>query len=141
MMLANVLNWLIGGRFMQVCGIMARVPKQVLLPMVLLLTLTAIYVQETKFAALYFALGFAVLGYLMRKLKVPTLPFVIAFILAGNLEQSMRQAFAVSGADPFFLFRSPLSILFLVLSVGVIIFFARPKKPAANAAIEAERDA
>lgn len=140
MMLANILNWIIGGRFMQMCGIMARVPKQVLLPMVLLLTLTAIYVQETDFTALYFAMGFAVLGYLMRKLRFPTLPFVIAFILAGNLEQSMRQAFAVSGADPMFLFRSPLSIIFLLLSIGVIIFFARPQKPAANAAIAAERD-
>ena len=140
MMLANIMNWIIGGRIMAACGIMSRIPKQVLLPIVLLLTLTAIYVQETDFNAFYFAFAFAILGYLMRKLKVPTLPFVIAFILAGNLETSIRQAFAVSGGDPWFLFKSPLSILFLLIAVGVIIFFSRPKKPAANKAIAAERD-
>ncbi|MEM9230571.1 MAG: tripartite tricarboxylate transporter permease [Pseudomonadota bacterium] len=141
MMLANIMNWIIGGRIMAVVGIMARVPKQVLLPIVLLLTLTAIYVQEMNFNAFYFAFAFAILGYLMRKLRIPTLPFVIAFILAGNLEQAFRQAFAVAGGDPFFLFKSPLSLFFLLLSVAVIIFFSRPKKPAANKAIEAERDA
>ena len=141
MMLANLMNWAIGGRIMAACGIMARIPKQVLLPIVLLLTLTAIYVQETDFNAFYFAFAFAILGYLMRKLRIPTLPFVIAFILAGNLETAFRQAFAVSGGDAFFLFKSPLSLLFLLLSVGVIVFFSRPKKPAANKAIEAERDA
>ena len=140
MMLANVMNWIIGGRIMAVCGAMAAIPKQVLLPIVLLLTLTAIYIQETDFRVLYFALAFGVLGYLMRKLKIPTLPFVIAFILAGNLEQAFRQAFAVAGGDPYFLFKSPLSLVFLGLSVAVIIFFSRPKKPAANAAIAAERD-
>lgn len=140
MMVANLMNWAIGGRIMAACGIMARVPTQVLLPMVLLLTLTAVYVQETDFTVIYFALAFAVLGYLMRKLRVPTLPFVIAFILAGNLESAFRQAFAASGADPWFLFRSPLSLLFLSLSVAVIILFSRPKKPPANDAVAAERD-
>ena len=109
MMLANIMNWIIGGQFMRMVGVMASIPKQVLLPIVLLLTMTAIYVQETDFNAFYFAFAFAILGYLMRKLKIPTLPFVIAFILAGNLETAFRQAFAVADGDPFFLFKSPLS--------------------------------
>ncbi len=134
MMFANILNWLVGGYFMRFCGVMARVPKQVLLPIVLLLTLTAIYVQETDFNAFYFAAVFAILGYLMRKLKIPTLPFVIAFILAGNLESAFRQAFAVSGGDAFFLLKSPLSLVFLALAVGVVVFFSRSKKQADDTA-------
>ncbi|MEP2952627.1 MAG: tripartite tricarboxylate transporter permease [Sulfitobacter sp.] len=141
MMIANLFNWVIGGRIMAACGIMSKIPSQVLLPMVLLLTLTAIYAQETSFTAVYFALAFAVLGYLLRKLRIPTLPFVIAFILASNLEQGLRQAFAVSGGDPWFLFKSPTSLLFLALSVAVVIFFSRSKKTEANKAVEAERDA
>lgn len=141
MMIANLFNWVIGGRIMTACGIMSKVPEQVLLPMVLLLTLTAIYAQETSFTAIYFALAFGALGYLLRKLKIPTLPFVIAFILAGNLEHAFRQAFAVSGGDPWFLFKGPLSLLFLGLAVAVVVFFSRPKKPAAHTALEVERQA
>ncbi|MDF9301963.1 tripartite tricarboxylate transporter permease [Tritonibacter mobilis] len=140
MMLANILNWIIGGRIMVACGVMAKIPSQILLPMVLLLTLTAVYVQETDFTVIYFTLAFAVLGYLMRKLKIPTLPFIIAFILAGNLETAFRQAFAVADGDILFLFKSPISLVFIALSLAVVIFFSRPKKPAANAAIAAERD-
>ncbi|BBU58609.1 hypothetical protein KU6B_48740 [Mameliella alba] len=125
MMLANVLNWILGGQIMRATGVMARIPKPMLMPIVLLLTLTAIYVQETDFTALYFAMGFAFLGWGMRKLAVPVLPFVIAFILAGNLEQTVRQAFAASGGDPLFLFKSPLSVVFLLLGLLVILFFLR----------------
>lgn len=128
MMFANILNWTIGGKFMQWMGVMSKVPKPVLMPMVFLLTITAVYVQETKMLAVYFLLAFGLLGYLMRKIKMPILPFVIAFILAENLETAMRQAFAVSRADPMFLFRSPLSVIFLALSVLVVVFFSRKRK-------------
>ena len=128
MIFANGLNWTIGGIFMRWMGIMIHIPKQRLLPIVLLLTLTAIYVQQTSMFALYVALGFGLLGYLMRKLKLSVLAFVIAFILANNLEEFMRQAFAVTGADPWFLFAGPVSISFMVLAVAVVVFFARNQK-------------
>ena len=44
MIFANFLNWTLGGVFMRSMGIMIRVPKQRLLPVVLLLTVTSIYV-------------------------------------------------------------------------------------------------
>ncbi|MEO0682859.1 MAG: tripartite tricarboxylate transporter permease, partial [Pseudomonadota bacterium] len=125
MVIANLLNWTVGGAFMRGVGVMARVPKRRLLPIVLLLTLTAIYVQETNMGAVIFAIGFGLLGWAMRRLEISVLPFVIAFILAGNLEDAVRSAFAVTGADPWFLFRSPISIGFLLASVGVVVFFSR----------------
>ena len=128
MIFANGLNWTFGGVFMRWMGVMVKIPKQRLLPIVLLLTLTAIYVQQTTMFAVYVTLGFGLLGYLMRKLRVSILPFVIAFILANNLEEAMRQAFAVTGADPWFLFASPISIVFIALAVIVVVFFSRNQK-------------
>jgi putative tricarboxylic transport membrane protein len=78
--------------------------------------------------AVYVTIGFGFLGYFMRKLKLSVLAFVIAFILANNLEESMRQAFAVTGADPWFLFAGPVSISFMVLAIVVVVFFARNQK-------------
>lgn len=128
MIFANALNWTFGGVFMRSMGIMVHIPKQRLLPIVLLLTLTAIYVQQTNMFAIYVTLFFGFLGYMMRKLRISPLPFVIAFILANNLEESMRQAFAVTGADPWFLFASPVSITFIFLSIGVVLMFAGGRK-------------
>ncbi|MEM7299541.1 MAG: tripartite tricarboxylate transporter permease [Pseudomonadota bacterium] len=128
MFVANALNWTVGGVFMRWVGIMARIPKARLLPIVLLLTLTAIYVQETSMIAVWITLFFGFLGYVMRRINMSPLPFVIAFILGGNLEATARQAFAATGADPFFLLTSPVALAFIAMSVGVVVFGLR--KPA-----------
>jgi putative tricarboxylic transport membrane protein len=125
MFVANALNWTIGGVFMRWVGVMARVPKPRLLPIVLLLTLTAIYVQETSMIAVWITLFFGFLGYFMRRIGMSPLPFVIAFILGGNLEATARQAFAATGADPFFLFNSPIALVFMVMAIAVVVFSLR----------------
>ena len=129
MFVANALNWTIGGVFMRWVGVMARIPKSKLLPVVLLLTITAIYVQETSMLAVWITLFFGLLGYLMRRMGMSPLPFVIAFILGGNLESTARQAFAATGADPFFLLKSPIAFIFIALAVFVIIYNLRKSEP------------
>ena len=130
MMLANLFNWTIGGGFMRVVGYMIRIPKHMLLPVVLLLTFTAIYVQEARMSAIWFAVGFGVLGYLMRRVGMSPLPFVIAFILGGNLEETARQAFAATGGDAWFLFNNPIAATFMALAVVVVFFSSLSRKEA-----------
>ncbi len=125
MFVTNGLNWTIGGLFMRVVGVMAKVPKGFLLPVVLLLTLTAIYVEETSMSAMWIAVAFGVLGYLMRRVGMSPLPFVIAFILGKNLEETARQAFSATGGDPYFLFNHPIALAFVLLSVLVVVLNLR----------------
>jgi putative tricarboxylic transport membrane protein len=127
MSLGNLLNWTFGGGVMRAMGVLARIPATRLLPVVLLVSLTAIYVQETSMFAIWATLAFGVLGWAMRKLSVPVLPFVIAFILAGPIERSAREAFAASGADPWFLFSSPTSVILLILSLAALAFLGRER--------------
>lgn len=127
MSLGNLLNWTLGGGVMRTMGVLAKLPATRLLPVVLLVSLTAIYVQETSLFAIWATLAFGVLGYFMRMLQVPVLPFVIAFILAGPLERSAREAFSASGADPWFLFSSPTSVALLALSVAALVFLGRDR--------------
>ena len=128
MFIANFMNWTVGGVIMRSMGIMTRIPKQVLLPVVLLLTLTAIYVQETAMSAVWVTLGFGVLGYLMRVYGISPLPFVIAFILGGRLEATTRQAFDATGSDPWFLFNNPIAAIFIGLSVLTVVVALRRDK-------------
>lgn len=123
MFIANFMNWTVGGVIMRSMGVMTRIPKQILLPCVLLLTLTAIYVQETALAAVWITLAFGVLGYVMRVFGISPLPFVIAFILGGRLEDTVRQAFDATGSDPWFLLNNPVAAVFMALSL-VIVFVA-----------------
>ena len=139
MMMANFLNWTVGGAFMRSLGVMQHVPPRILLPIVLLVTLTAVYVQDGKMFSVYAAVGFGVVGYLMRRLNISVLPFVIAYILADDFERTVRQAFSVSGSDPWFMLKSPLALSFLVLAVVVAIFLSR--NPVGRAVVQhADKD-
>ena len=120
MILANLMNWTIGGLFMRAMGIMTRIPRDILMPIVLMLTLTAIYVQETSMAAVWFTLGFGLLGWGMRVLGISPLPFVIAFILGGRIEQTAREAFAATGGDAFFLVSSPIAACFMAAAFLIV---------------------
>jgi putative tricarboxylic transport membrane protein len=120
MFLANFLSWTLGGGLMRAAGVLVRVPLPVLMPAVLLLTLTAIHVQSPQMSSIVIALGFGVLGWLLRRLGISPLPFVIAFILAAPLERTARQAFSATGGDPWFLFSSATSTG-LMATAGVVV--------------------
>ncbi len=128
MIFANLLNWTVGGVFMRSLGILIRIPKQYLLPVVFLLTLASLYVQETAMSAIWFAFGFGILGYFMRRFGISPLPFVIAFVLGSRLEDTARQAFSATGGDPFFLLKSPIAAAFILGALAVIFFSIRKPK-------------
>ena len=128
MILANITNWIVGGHVMQFMSVMARVPKQILMPTVFLVTITAVYAQETSLYAVIVLLGFGLLGLAMRLVHIPILPFIIAYILGGILERTARQAFASTGADPYFLFSSPVAIAFMLLAFAIIFLFSKKRR-------------
>jgi putative tricarboxylic transport membrane protein len=125
MVLANAFNWTAGRWVMKSLGVLARVPKSIMLPVVLLITLTAVYAQDGGFVAIWVVLIFGVIGYLLRLLGISILPFVIGFILSPRLEELIRGGYSASGGDPLFLLKSPLALLFLVMAVAVVVFTKR----------------
>lgn len=128
MIIANILNWTVGGILMRWLGILVRIPKQHLLPVVLLLTLASLYVQETAMSAVWFGFAFGIIGYFMRRFGISPLPFVIGFVLGGRLEATARQAFSATGGDPFFLLKSPIAAVLIFGAVAIVYFsFRKPK--------------
>lgn len=121
MVVANIMNWFTGAWFMQLLSGLIRIPKQVLLPIVLLLTITSTYVQGSSMVDIYVLLGFGVVGYFMKVAGIPILPLVIAYILAGPLETAIRTAFEASGSDPMFLFHGYTAPLFLLMALVIVV--------------------
>lgn len=121
MVVANLLNWTTGAWFMRLLGGLIRIPKQTLLPIVLLLTMTSVYVQNSNMSDVYVLLVFGAFGYGMRSTGIPVLPFVIAYILARPFETTVRNAFEASGSDPWFLFGGVISPILLALAVAIVL--------------------
>lgn len=122
MAVANLMNWIIGGRLMRMMGIMIKVPKQLLLPFVLVLTFLGVYAQEANMASVGMLIGFGFLGYFMRRLGITVLPFVIAFILGRGIENVSRQAFSAEGGDPWFLFSSTISSGIILAAFAMVAY-------------------
>lgn len=129
MVIGNVFNWTIGGVIMRYLGILARVPKTIMLPVVLLITLTAVYAQDGGFIAIWIVLIFGLIGYALKRLDISILPFVIGFLLSPRLEELIRGGYSASGGDALFLVKSPIALAFLVASVFIIYFATRRTKP------------
>ncbi len=127
MVIANAFNWTVGGVLMRSLGVLARIPKSIMLPVVLLITLTAVYAQDGGFVAIWVVMIFGLIGYVLRRLDISILPFVIGFLLSPRLEELIRGGYSASGGDPLFLLKSPIALAFLVMAV-LILIFANPAR-------------
>ncbi|TAK88143.1 MAG: tripartite tricarboxylate transporter permease [Betaproteobacteria bacterium] len=102
-----------------------RVPYRVLFPIVLLLAVVGTYSANKNVFDLWVMLGFGVAGYALRKLEYDLAPFVLAFVLAPLLEQSLRQSLVMSPDGAIIFAKRPVTALLLVASAVLIAFMFR----------------
>jgi putative tricarboxylic transport membrane protein len=105
-----------------------RIPYRVLFPVVLLLSVIGTYSANKNVFDLWVMLGFGVAGYVLRKLEYDLAPFVIAFVLAPMLEQSMRQSLAMSADGAMIFLQRPGTALLLAASALLIALMFRRKR-------------
>jgi putative tricarboxylic transport membrane protein len=106
-----------------------RVPYRVLFPVVLLLSVVGTYSANKNVFDLWVMLGFGVAGYVLRKLAYDLAPFVIAFVLAPLLEQSLRQSLVMSPDGAMILVQRPVTALLLAASaILVVLMFTRQSR-------------
>jgi putative tricarboxylic transport membrane protein len=105
-----------------------RIPYRVLFPVVLLLSIVGTYSANKNVFDLWVMLGFGVAGYVLRKLEYDLAPFVIAFVLAPMLEQSMRQSLAMSPDGAMIFVQRPGTVLLLAASAALIAMMFRRKQ-------------
>ncbi len=102
-----------------------RVPYRVLFPIVLLLAVVGTYSANKNVFDLWVMLGFGVAGYALRKLEYDLAPFVLAFVLAPLLEQSLRQSLVMSPDGAIIFAKRPVTALLLVASAVLIALMFR----------------
>lgn len=112
-----VLNLPLVGLWVQ----MLRVPYSILAPVIVLFTTVGVYSVQNQTFDIYSMLFFAVLGYLMRKLRFDPTPLPLAFVLGPMVERSLRQSLLMSGGDPTIFLTRPISgtllaVLFLLIA-------------------------
>ncbi len=87
-----------------------QVPSWVLLPGVTMISFVGIYSLSGSYFDLLLMVAFGALGYVLRKLDIPTVPVILGILLGGNMENALRRAMVLSDGDPMFLFSTPIAI-------------------------------
>jgi len=99
------------------------VPAWILLPGVTMVSFVGIFSLSGSFFDLLMMIGFGVLGYILRKLDIPTVPVILGILLGGNMEDALRRAMTLSDGDVTYLLSSPIAI---GLWVAAILGFVAP---------------
>jgi putative tricarboxylic transport membrane protein len=94
------------------------VPPWFLMPMVTMVSFVGIYSLSGSYFDLLLMIIFGVLGYLLRKLDVPTVPVILGILLGNQMEDWLRRGLTISDGDWMFLFSSPIAVVLWILAVG-----------------------
>ncbi len=102
-----------------------EVPKNIVMPSVIILSVIGTYAIQNSLADVFFMLGFGAFGYFLRLYGYATGPMVLGIILGPILDMNYRRAMQMVDNNPLdFIagfFTSPLS-LFLLLFIFFMLF-------------------
>jgi putative tricarboxylic transport membrane protein len=99
----------------------AVIPFPILGPLIVVFSVIGAYSIRFLLFDVWMALVFGVVGYLMRKLKFPMAPLILASVLAQMLETSLQQALLMSQGSPLVFFTRPIAAVFMVLALASIL--------------------
>jgi putative tricarboxylic transport membrane protein len=94
-----------------------KVPYPLLGPLILVICVVAAYGVRNNVFDIWVMLGFGVVGYLMRKLRFPAIPLIIALILGDKLENALRQSLTISDGSMLVFITRPIAAGFIALAV------------------------
>jgi len=98
-----------------------RVPYYLLYPLILLFCVIGSYSIGNNTSDVVVMLIFGVVGYLMRKFRYDAPPMVLALVLGGELESSLRQSLMMSQGDFSIFVTRPITVAFLIVAVLLLI--------------------
>lgn len=128
MIMANVLVLVIGSLGLRVFALTVKVPPYLIYPIVLLLCVVGVYVSQGGFFAVWLMLCFAALGWLMLKLRISVVCFIIGLVLGPMIELSIRQSVILLGRNPAAVFDHPFALILVAATPVIAWILVRDRK-------------
>ena len=98
-----------------------RLPVFILFPVILGISIVGAYGASGRIFDLGLLVGFGLLGYAMGKLKFPTAPLILGFVLGNSMERALRQSLMMSQGDLMVLMQRPISAAMLGVAVLILL--------------------
>jgi putative tricarboxylic transport membrane protein len=98
-----------------------RVPYYLLYPLILLFCVIGSYSIGNNLSDVVVMLIFGVVGFLLRKFRYDAPPLVLALVLGGELESSLRQSLMMSQGDFSIFIQRPITVAFLAIAFLLLV--------------------
>jgi putative tricarboxylic transport membrane protein len=98
-----------------------RMPVHVLFPIILGISVVGAFGVSGRLFDVGLLVGFGLLGYVMVKLRFPTPPLILGFVLGDAMERALRQSLMMSQGQISTLWERPISAVMLALAVLILV--------------------
>jgi len=121
MLMANGIHLLIGRSGIPVWAFIARTPRGLILPVVIVLCIVGVYLPGQSMFDVGVMLLFGGVGLVMRRTGFSVVSLVIGFILGDLFETSLRQSLLLYKSDVGVILESPIAIVFFILTALLLV--------------------
>jgi len=121
MYIGNVMLLVMNLPMVPVFAQLLRMPVYTLFPFIFGISIIGVYGSTGRMFDLGLLAGFGFLGYIMGKLKYPSAPLILGFVLGDAMERALRQSMMMYGGDFFAIFHRPISAIMLALAALVLM--------------------
>ena len=98
------------------------VPRNYLIPLILFFSVTGIYLMSFNNFDIFLMIGIAVVATFLRLYDFPMPPLILAFVLGGLMEETLRRSLLISDGSPNFLWDRPITLIILIITIVIIIW-------------------
>jgi putative tricarboxylic transport membrane protein len=96
MYIGNVMLLVLNLPLVQAFAMITRIPKHVLLPVIVLMCLVGVYSVSSSYVDLYVLALFGVAGFVLRGLGYQPAPLVLALVIGPMMETSLRESLMIN---------------------------------------------
>lgn len=96
------------------------IPKNILMPIILVLCTVGAFATNNNMFDAKSIIFFGIIGYIWSKFKIPVAPFILSFILGGQLELYLRRGLMLTHGNFMDFFSSPIAAAFILIAVVVV---------------------
>jgi putative tricarboxylic transport membrane protein len=132
---SNLVILLVGAIAIRPLTRVLAIPKVFLYPVILVMCVAGSYAIRYSLFDVWVMFGAGILGWLLRLFGLPVAPLLIAFILTGPFEESLRQALIKTEGNLLLFLESPIAVVILALTLAALVFtIRRQRRPVSGAA-------
>ena len=103
-----------------------QVPYRLLFPAIMAFSAIGIYSVNSSSFEIYLTAAFGIFGFVCMKLGFPMAPMLLGYVLGPMMEENLRRSMLQSGGDPTVFVTRPLSLVFIIATVLILVVMVLP---------------